>query len=137
MNDCCFGMQDLQQCSGGWQVMAALLLLRAARAEQWPPPLGIPLLLLHTKGFLLPHAGLAMMQRWLASPGCASTAARRSWPATATGTWHDFAIAASHERSVAAACRTRNNAVVVGEPWLRFYCSAPLVASNGHRIGTL
>ena len=36
-----------------------------------------------------------------------------------------------------AACRTCNNPFVVKEPHLRFYCSAPLVASNGHRIGTM
>ncbi|CAL5218358.1 g20 [Coccomyxa viridis] len=33
--------------------------------------------------------------------------------------------------------RTCNNPVVIKEPHLRFYCSAPLVASNGHRIGTI
>ena len=49
--------------------MAALLLQHAARDEEWPPPLGMKSLLLHTKGLLLPHAGPAITQPWLASPG--------------------------------------------------------------------
>ncbi|KAG2487849.1 hypothetical protein HYH03_013566 [Edaphochlamys debaryana] len=33
--------------------------------------------------------------------------------------------------------RFRENAKVTGYPGVRFYCGAPLVASNGHRLGTL
>ncbi len=43
----------------------------------------------------------------------------------------------SCRRTFTAACRTCNNNFVVNQPHLRFYCSAPLVASNGHRIGTM
>lgn len=35
------------------------------------------------------------------------------------------------------ACRFRDNVVVQGEPRIRFFVGAPLVASNGHRLGTL
>jgi hypothetical protein len=36
------------------------------------------------------------------------------------------------------ACRRfRDNVVVQGEPRIRFFVGAPLVASNGHRLGTL
>jgi GAF domain-containing protein len=33
--------------------------------------------------------------------------------------------------------RFRDNVVVQGEPRIRFFVGAPLVASNGHRLGTL
>ncbi|GIL56613.1 hypothetical protein Vafri_11948 [Volvox africanus] len=33
--------------------------------------------------------------------------------------------------------RFRENAKVTGYPGVRFYCGAPLIASNGHRLGTL
>ncbi|GLC36181.1 hypothetical protein PLESTF_001471200 [Pleodorina starrii] len=33
--------------------------------------------------------------------------------------------------------RFRENAKVTGFPGVRFYCGAPLIASNGHRLGTL
>ena len=33
--------------------------------------------------------------------------------------------------------RFSDNQFVLGEPHVRFYCGTPLVASNGHRLGTL
>ncbi|KAG2432561.1 hypothetical protein HXX76_008906 [Chlamydomonas incerta] len=33
--------------------------------------------------------------------------------------------------------RFRENAKVTGYPGVRFYCGAPLIASNGHRLGTI
>eukprot|EP00798_Chlamydomonas_sp_ICE-L_P025632 gene25632-11290_t len=33
--------------------------------------------------------------------------------------------------------RFEQNEKVIGPPYVRFYCGAPLVASNGHRLGTL
>ena len=34
-------------------------------------------------------------------------------------------------------CRFKHNPYVNGEPPVRFYCGTPLIASNGHRLGTL
>lgn len=42
-----------------------------------------------------------------------------------------------HRGLTSAWRRTCNNSMVVQAPHLRFYCSAPLVASNVHRIGTM
>ena len=33
--------------------------------------------------------------------------------------------------------RFSENKFVLGSPHIRFYCGTPLVASNGHRLGTL
>ena len=34
-------------------------------------------------------------------------------------------------------CRFKHNVFVNGDPPVRFYCGTPLIASNGHRLGTL
>ena len=34
-------------------------------------------------------------------------------------------------------CRFRDNYTVTAPPYIRFYCAAPLVSSNGERLGTL
>ena len=34
-------------------------------------------------------------------------------------------------------CRFKHNPYVNGDPPVRFYCGTPLIASNGHRLGTL
>lgn len=34
-------------------------------------------------------------------------------------------------------CRFRDNYTVTAPPHIRFYCAAPLVSSNGERLGTL
>jgi len=42
-----------------------------------------------------------------------------------------------HQRPLPAARRFSENAFVLGEPKLQFYLAAPLVTTNGHRLGTL
>ena len=36
-----------------------------------------------------------------------------------------------------SSCRFKHNPYVNGSPPVRFYCGTPLIASNGHRLGTL
>jgi len=46
-------------------------------------------------------------------------------------------VAPGRQRPLPAARRFSENAFVLGEPKLQFYLAAPLVTTNGHRLGTL
>ncbi len=46
-------------------------------------------------------------------------------------------MAPGRQRPLPAARRFSENAFVLGEPKLQFYLAAPLVTTNGHRLGTL
>jgi len=46
-------------------------------------------------------------------------------------------VAPGRQRPLPAARRFSENAFVLGEPKLQFYLAAPLVSTNGPRLGTL
>ncbi len=48
-----------------------------------------------------------------------------------------LALESWHLTLCVAAPRFKHNPFVNGDPPVRFYCGTPLIASNGHRLGTL